>query len=176
MEIKLNITDEQVKFLKQFAANHYPGAKDNLGTDRPLHLVQTEYTERVYDDGECGDYIEYANLEDDSGKTYTDPREVVIAYGCYDDPNNVPDYDSAHLHGIDGKIIHDVNDYFETYGITDEIIRYSVIRKYQTVAYFFTRQNAQKYIKEQSRGYANDDEYMHFYDLLLKIGQMVSSE
>lgn len=40
MKVEIELTSEQERFLKLFAANHYPGAPDNLATNRPIHVVQ----------------------------------------------------------------------------------------------------------------------------------------
>ena len=48
--ITIELTDQQEYFLKMFAANHYPGAADNLATRKPIHVVQTEDTDWPFDD------------------------------------------------------------------------------------------------------------------------------
>jgi len=40
MEITLNLTQQQIDFLKEFAMNHYPDAPDNLLTDRPCTVFR----------------------------------------------------------------------------------------------------------------------------------------
>jgi hypothetical protein len=61
-EITISLTEEQEKFLKLFAQNHYPGAKDNVCTNNPLHLVQTR-EERVVDpDYDEPDKIKYRTV------------------------------------------------------------------------------------------------------------------
>ena len=52
MEFKINLNNDEISFLKQFAEKQKNGAKDNVGTMTPIHLVERirkEYIES--DDG-----------------------------------------------------------------------------------------------------------------------------
>jgi hypothetical protein len=53
--ITIELTEQQKHFLKLFAANHYPGAEDNLATHKPMHVVQTD--NRPYVDPEFKDLV-----------------------------------------------------------------------------------------------------------------------
>lgn len=187
MEITLNLTQQQIDFLKEFAMNHYPDAPDNLLTDRPLHCVQTKTVEYV-PAADCGDYNVYVNIDDEDQK-FIQPEFVVLEYGEYNDETEIIDYETALDDGIGGEPICDVSDYFRKYNVPDTIRTYSALERYKDVAFFFTRKNAQKYMQVQAhnltkprvfsvhRGYANDSDYefMHFYDLLLSIGTQLNS-
>lgn len=183
MNITIDLNDEQVKFLKQFAANQHEGATDNLCTRKPLHLVQTEELIYMHDGGCNGDYAVYINT-DDCEKEFKNERDIVLEYGQYDDPDDVIDYETAFAsNSLNGEIICDINDYFKAYGIESEIECCSVVKTYRTVAYFFILENAKDYIKYQGHnlknprtftvdcGYSNRGEYESFFDLLMSIGQ-----
>lgn len=188
MEITLNLNKTQIDFLKEFAANHYPGAKDNELTDRPLHLVQTKSYEYV----RGSDQGEYDVFIDENGdfEPIRDPEDVVVIHGKYEDETDIVDYETAYKNGINGRIICDVSDYFAYYDVPDSIAVYSAKETYKTVACFFIRKQARNYMYSQAhnlnkprifsvhRGYANDNryEYEHFYDLLLMIGNQLNDK
>ena len=68
MNLTIEVTEKQAEFLKQFADNHYPGAKDNLGTHNPIHVVQS-YVESPCKD--CPDFTTCApecGVQDDEGE------------------------------------------------------------------------------------------------------------
>ena len=182
MNINIELTDKQVKYLKQFASNQYEGSDDNVWTAKPLHLVQTRVEEYIHDGGGNGEHDVYINT-DDYEKKFKSEKDLVIEYGTYDNPDDIVDYETAHMKGFINNIrISDISDYFQAYGIGSIIECCSVIYRYKTVAYFFILENAKKYIKEQShnlteprtytvhRGYSNEAEYEPFFDLLMNIG------
>ncbi|HOV79879.1 MAG TPA: hypothetical protein PK728_07180 [Bacillota bacterium] len=41
-EVTITLTEEQERFLKLFATNHYEGAPDNLATHHPLFIVKSK--------------------------------------------------------------------------------------------------------------------------------------
>ena len=60
-EITLRVTPQQEKWLKHFAEFQKEGARDNLGTYKPLHLVQTQ--DEVFDElGQKTDEIEWRTI------------------------------------------------------------------------------------------------------------------
>lgn len=50
--ITIELTEQQEHFLKMFAANHYPGADDNLATCKPIHRTYT-YSAGYANKGKC---------------------------------------------------------------------------------------------------------------------------
>ena len=69
MNIELN--EQEVRFLKEFACKQYEGAKDNIETRTPIHVVERKQVEFVEteDEGEswCCDSLEgqvFDNLQD----------------------------------------------------------------------------------------------------------------
>ena len=94
-EITIQLTKQQEHFLKLFAKNHYPEADDNLCTDRPIHIVQTE-RERVVDtDYSTADAIIYYVAG--SAEDYDSPEELIRAF--YEDrecPIEIVSFDEAY--------------------------------------------------------------------------------
>lgn len=182
MKIEIEINDKQERFLRQFAQKQHEEARDNLGTRKPIHLVQSKRLVYKYDGGGNGDYDVYLCCPEYENEPFPDERAVVLKYGDYDDPDKVVDYETAFADGVDGEFINDENDYFRAYGVYEDIIKCSVDIEYDTVAYFFILENAREYIKYQghnltdpktftvSGGYSNKGEYESFYDLLMSVG------
>ena len=78
-QVTIYLTEQQVHFLKEFAAKHYPGAHDNLITEKPIHIVQTR-RERVIDsDYDSADRTVYLDL--DSMEEYGSAEELIKAAG-----------------------------------------------------------------------------------------------
>lgn len=186
MKLEIEVTEEQAAFLKQFARNQYAGARDNVCTNKPLHLVQSKVLRCIYDGGGNGDYDIYINTDDDELESFADARSVVMKYGKYDDPSEVLDYETAFEEAVvNDKVIFDEEDYFKAYGVTLHIEKCSVIIDYETRAYFFILENAKKYLEYQGHnlneprtytayfGYGNKGEYEPFYDLLMSIGDQL---
>lgn len=194
-EIKVTVTDMQERFLKLFATNHYPGARDNLATDRPLHIVQTKRNRYIPYCGEpdISDYYDYLPVVfsiDGDSEWVTDETVVVREY-YHDKTPPIPiksfcelKWTSVELPDGDHVYITGYDVYFKVYGVPDVNIAWRE-ETYEDVAYFFILEEAQKYLKYQahnlheprtytvSAGYSNQGEYRHFYDLLIGIGKQL---
>lgn len=179
MTLEIELTDLQVAMLKQFAANHHAGAKDNLGTYKPLHIVQ-EYDPYIIHGAayECNEVLYYCN---ENGQYYDSPEELVA------NVNNTP-VDEVAPFRIDTEInqtkIYDLSDYFDAYGVCGEIV--GSVRRYRNVSYHFSLIEAQRYIEYQKHnlnnpriytvdpGYGNVGDYEPFWDLLMTIGTKIN--
>lgn len=195
MKLEIDLTDDQVRFLKEFAVKHAPGAKDNLSTSMPIHTVQTR-RERVTDceieDADKTTYVETDNPE----YTHESLEEVVKSYYEYDEcPIEIVSFNKAYytsdfkdINGEDICIVNE-NDYFEAYGIPDDYCyKVSTMYYYEPVAFFFILDEAKRYIEYQGHnlchpktytygpGYSNKGDYEHFYCLLLRIGMHLNKE
>lgn len=195
MKITVDLTDNQVEFLKLFAANHYPGSAQNLGTSYPIHLVQTR-RERVIDpDHDSSDRTEY-RLYDNPEGAYESAEDLIKAKYQYEDcPIAIVSFDDAYdadrfidIHGEE-QIILDEDDYLEAYGIeAKDFYKVNIGYYYDTVAVFFILEEARRYMKYQGHnlthprtytygpGYANKGDYTHFWSLLFNIGTMLNNE
>lgn len=196
--LTIQITDEQEKFLKEFAAKQYDGAKDNVGTRDPIHFVQTK-RERVvdanYSDVDKTVYILY----DDCGESYDSSKEMIEAYyerqgeEC---PIEIVSYDEAYAMDefidVEGeeRVICEEDDYIEAYGLKKDKDWYSVDIEYyyEDVALFFILDEARKYKQYQghnlceprtytkSPGYSNGGDFVPFRNLLMSIGKQLNEE
>lgn len=52
MEMTVELSEAQERFLKLFAKNQAEGSEDNKGTRSPLHIVQKRYTKECAEEGE----------------------------------------------------------------------------------------------------------------------------
>lgn len=190
----IDLTERQEYFLKEFAAKHYPGSRDNVGTDRPIHLVQTR-RERVVDpDYDSADKITY--FVPDWEEVYDSYQELIAAY--YKDkecPIPIVSFDEAYrandfidVNG-EAQVIFGEEEYLEAYGIKRDFYCKTFIGYYfETVAYFWTLDEAKRYMEYQghnltnprtytvSGGYANKGEYYDFWELLFNLGCQLNKE
>ena len=192
MNINIELTQMQEHYLKLFAKNQYPGAKDNLSTKKPIHAVQTQ-RERVADDEFDHDKIvfvvpdwEYIDFEKDTlhelVKEYYDHEheDCPIPIVTYSEAYNTTDFEDINNNKI---YVHDEESYLDAYSIPSDLWeRRAVEYYYEDVAYFYTLQSARNYMNYQahnlnnprtytkSGGYSNFGEYEHFWDLLMSMG------
>lgn len=197
-EITVPVTEQQEQFLKLFAANHYPGARDNLATDQPLHIVQTKsYQYLLYAPGTEDSYHGLILVFGSDGESEWTTDETAVVreyYGEKTPPFPIKSFDELKWEAIespdpdwDGALITNYTEYFEAYGVPNVNIAWQV-ETYKNVAYFFILEEARKYLKYQAHnlneprtytvcaGYANQGEYHHFYELLHNIGQSLLKE
>lgn len=199
-EITIRITEQQEKFLKQFAVNHYPGAKDNLATHQPIHIVQSKrinYIPYSPDNAEFYDHlpVTFKCFNCEPAKWAENEVELVQEY--YKNKGEDPpiqikpftDMQCSEVHCKDGSdfFVYDYNDYFKAYGIENVAIAWKE-EVYEDVAYFFILDEARKYKEYQahnlkeprtytsSGGYGNEGEYHHFWNLLFKLGEQLNAE
>jgi hypothetical protein len=199
-KITVQITDEQEKFLKLFAANHYPGAKDNLATHHPIHIVQTKRIRHIPYSPDIADFYDHLPLvftynTDDYQLWFKNEEELVKQY--YEDRGEDPpipvkpfgEIQYTEVHDKDGNAVWicDYSDYFEVYGVEPVVFAWEE-EDYEDVAFFFILEEARRYIKYQGHnlkeprtytydaGYSNEGEYHHFWDLLFKLGEQLNAE
>jgi len=68
LKIDIELTEKQEHFLKLFAKNQHPGAKDNVCTNKPIHAVQTKRFTIVDNDYDYEDVAYFYTLQ--SAKEY----------------------------------------------------------------------------------------------------------
>lgn len=188
-KLTINLTENQERFLKKFAAEQYEGAANNLATRKPLHLVQSKKVETLFDNGdygrENGGEVKYF---DTHHQDILDSEIDVLRFEgvCEDD---IVSFEDAEYDVINDVLIENIEDYFTAYGIeTERYIPISQRDSWETVAYFLILSEAREYIKYQahnlgtartftvSMGYGNNGEYEPFYDLLMSIGEQLNKE
>lgn len=191
-DITVNLTDKQEHFLKMFAANHGPGAKDNVSTRKPIHVVQTRRERVVDEEYDTPDIIKY--YVPDESEDYDSAEEMIKAYWEYQDcpikiiPFEEAQYDTnfVDVEGND-QYIDTEEEYIEAYGIPkDHYYKVSMEYYYEPVAYFFILAEAKRYMEYQghnlchprtytySPGYANNGDFEPFWDLLFGMGKMLN--
>lgn len=190
-KIQIEITEAQEKFLKTFAEKQYPGAKDNLATVSPIHVVQTRRERVINPDYDSCDHIAYYNTDMEMG--FDSLKEMVESYYEDDDIDfEIIPYEKCQyqdIKGYDEKEYHiyDENDYCEAYGIDGSNVHKTYVGYYyETVAFFFIREEAERYMKYQGHnltsprvytygpGYSNCGDYVPFWNLLMNIGQKLN--
>ena len=191
MKIEVDITDNEYKFLKQYA-EVYGKEREIDYTADPIVLVQDRFKE-------------YTNPD-----YYFTGLDYELAINGYDvtvdglitsfEELTINIRDILREHKFTGKYITDIIDdiTFKLYGLDsqDEFIEnYDDVEiyikkhyykyKYKTVAYFLTRAEAEKYLQYQGHnlhhprvytsysGYDNRGDYPALTKLLLKIGKML---
>lgn len=187
-QVTIDLTDQQVHFLKEFAAKHYPGAPDNLITEKPIHIVQTR-RERVvdpdYDSPDRTVYLDLNSMEDyDSAeeliKAHWEDNECPVPIVSFDEAYKMNDF--IDIHGEEAVIV-DEDDYMEAYGIDKKEYQCCFSAYYwEPVAFFWILDEAKKYMEYQGHnlraprtytmgpGYANRGGYSEFWDLLYQLG------
>lgn len=191
MKTTIDLTNEQMHFLKLFAQNQGEGSEDNLGTRRPLFIVQSAYWEPCTEDDAdrvlwylTRDASEYENLD-----------ALVMAYYNGKPPIPLMDYEDAYavseVKNSDGEpmAIFDESDYLTCYGLDEEAYGKAYTKKrYRDIAYFFILAEAREYLTYQAHnlnnprvygvtgGYSNKGEYENFYDLLMTMGKNLLEE
>lgn len=161
MNITLN--EREIEFLKQYA-QVYEEEREKDSTRDPIIVV--EDTEEIvsYE----GDTVRYSW----NGESYANIEELKEAL-------NENDFCEDEIK----IVLHDLEEYGTAY--EGEINQHTVIVKYNPVAYFLTRKEAEKYCKYQSHnlrrprvysryvGYGNGGDLECLIKLLLRIGQQL---
>lgn len=189
-EITITLTDEQEKYLREFAVKQCDGSRDNVGTYHPMHVVQTRRERIINPDYDQEDKIQYAIPDYD---IFCDSPQNLIKeyYKCKGEkcPIKIVSFEEAYkatyFTDVEGEeqIIFDEKEYLEAYGIyEDEYSKTYIGYYYDAVAVFFILDEAKRYIEYQGHnlthprtytigaGYANKGEYHHFWQLLFDIG------
>ena len=187
MKLNIKLTEKQEELLKQFATDHHPNSDKNCGTHNPLFVVETRRQRVVNPEYDSVDSIaiyfpkwgeEYS--VDDSVEMYWEYEDKI----CPIEIKSFEDVYRTTITGVDGVnyYILDEEEYLKAYGVDIEYYVTYLGHYYEPVAYFFVREEAEKYIKYQKHnltaprvyavgaGYANYGDYHHFYDLLMSIG------
>lgn len=188
-KLVIELTEAQEKFLKKFNEDHYDGSDKNLATVTPIHVVESvQYLFVPYDwkleEYSLGGHICF--YETDTCHLYHDINDLTEDWNNNtDEEYNIPNYESVIGEKINSVFIDNEEDYINAYGIENIEVSYA-IKKYVPKAFFFIREEAEKYIEYQkhnlceprvytySPGYANYGEYTHFFELLQNIGKQLN--
>lgn len=195
VDVEIKLSDEEAMFLSTLALNHYENSPENLGTRKPIFLVQTQEKRVVNSDIEEPDEVKFVVNDWYDDNKFDSLEEIVRAY--YKDkkcPIEIVSFDkaygSASFTDIEGERVwlFDRSDYLKAYGIELDISEVGYCYEYKTVAYFLIKEEAERYREYQSHnlnnpriyavgsGYHNQGEYDCFYNLLMKLGKLINSE
>lgn len=196
-KIEIELTEQQEKFLKEFASKHYDGARDNVCTVDAFHVVESKRYEYIPYSDDITDW--YADLplkftdSEEYEVWYEDETELIREH--YEDRGDecpieiVPYEEYSDIEDIHGNEIFISNyvEYFNAYGIDIRGVAW-VKSYYVPVAYFFILDEAKRYIEYQrhnlrqprtytySAGYSNYGDFVPFRNLLLTMGTQLNKE
>lgn len=188
-KIDVELTEAQENFLKKFYEDHHLGSKKNLCTYMPIHVVEEEryiYVPYSYgiDNYSLDGHICF--YENSCSHTYHSIDDLTEDWN-----NNVDEdyiikyYKDVEGTKVNGVLINDEEDYINAYQIENIEVLYA-IKYYVPAAFFFIREEAERYKEYQSHnlenprvftyspGYSNCGEYEHFFTLLQNIGKQLS--
>lgn len=199
--INFEATEQEINFIKKLAAKHMPGMPDNHCTADPIHVVEKKRYDYIpWFEGSqdyYGDYPLVMTIDDEYKMWFEDEQEMVADYMAnnhMDDDIKFPIMSFEQLDGqtvflSDGEEIdvYSLEDYFRVYGI--ELKAMSWKKEYwEPVAYFFIREEAERYREYQKHnlgvsrvythnmGYSNHGDLPVFRDMLLRIGEQLNKE
>jgi hypothetical protein len=171
------ITEQEKKFLAEFAEKQYEGAEDNLGTATPIHIV--ERAEKIF-------------VEDGSDEIWVDEDRECESYESFEDliaarqknGESLPSYSDAKYQNVGDVWISSPKDYCEAYKLNVRSGRN--VEYYKPVAFFFIRDEAVRYktgyqahncsdcrIYTYSPGYSNNGDFPVFRELLMRLGKTI---
>lgn len=197
--MNINLTEQEIKFLKDFASKQYDGAEDNICTHTPIHVVENRVS-IIVDPEYNYDAIEYI-FNEVVFKTFEELRDSVLKYiidNYSDSLNTIDNIDSDDTEvAIEtlGNIFKNIKDYdYLNYWLTindfDDVEIHEHFIKYiwQPIAFFFIRDEAKRYLQYQKHnlnnpriytyalGYSNHGDMPVFRELLMKLGQKLLKE
>ena len=181
--MQINLTEREAAFLAEFARKQCEGAKDNLGTMTPIHVVE-RIREELHEGGNEEVWVDAC--ADRGFETYESFDDLVAALRAVGE--DIPPYDSVKYECINKVWIYSPKDYCEAYGLNVFSGHYSY--SHEPVAFFLILDEARRYrndYQKQNRGdcriytyglgYSNQGDMPVFRELLMKMGrQLVAGE
>lgn len=184
--MNIELTKRERDFLTEFAKKQHDGAKDNVGTMTPIHVVERIRTEYV--ENPNGDAWIWTN--DYEYKAF-DNFDDMVAYVREQTKEDYPEYGDVEYEDVvkDGEEIWVENEeaYCRAFGI--KAYRAAAVQYTEPVAFFFIRDEAVKYmtgyqkhncencrIYTRGLGYSNNGDLPVFRALLLRMGEMIAKE
>lgn len=178
-EINIELTEQEAKYLAEFAEKQYEGADANLGTRTPIHVVERK--EEYFSQGDGSEWL-CEDTEYEVYKTFDEMLEDLRKTG-----KELPPYDEVEYGDVNDVWISDEESYCEAYGIHAQ--RGTIIDTYRPVAFFLIRDEALKYrdgyqahncekcrIYTYGLGYSNNGDLPVFRELLMKMGRQIAQE
>ena len=199
-KVTVELIAKQAEFLKLFSEKQYSGAEDNVYTSDPIHVVQKRRKQYIPYSLDLEGYFDNSTLEfcTDSDRELWHDNEVEAVDSFYEwkdeeCPIEVRSFENLQytdVVSVNGKMIFvsDLYEYFEVYGIKDELAMAWVETEWENEAFFFILDEAKRYQKYQahnlgrsriytySAGYDNTGDFVHFRNLLMKLGQELNKQ
>lgn len=169
MNVELN--EREIEFLKQYAAVYESERKIDI-TNTPIVVVENQVYYPTADG--FGDKTIYV-IDDDGQHTECETIEEVIEY-FEDQEMDFSKYDEGILEEEGNHAIYNIS-----------VSKFPVFKRYEPVAYFLTRKEAEEYCKYQKHnlrsprvysryvGYGNRGDLECLMQLLLKIGNQLNA-
>lgn len=198
-QVTVSLTEAQEKFLKEFAEKQYDGAKENVATVSPIHVVENKRFSYIPYSSEIKDHFDELPLTFTSDEDYEcwHDDEIELIKDWYENreeecPIEIKPFSEVYRKGITGidgeeEVICDYHEYFEVYGVKVHAIAWKK-EEWEPTAFFFIRDEAKRYIKYQAHnlkqpriytyapGYANYGDFVPFRDLLLSLGKQLTEK
>jgi len=175
-EINIELTEQEAKYLAEFAEKQYEGAEGNVGTRTPIHVVERK--EQYFSQGDGDEWL----CEDNDYKIYKDLDAMIK--DLRESGKEIPPYDEVGYEDVNDVWITDGESYCEAYGIHAQCG--SIIETYRPVAFFLIRDEAVRYkdgyqkhncgdcrIYTYGLGYSNNGDLPVFRELLMKLGRQL---
>lgn len=195
-KVNVELSENQVDFLKLLVKEHYDGADGNDCTSAPFFIVQNQtcsyadYNEDqdyevCYIDNEGNEWSTLEEIVEDYHSNQSIPlEERDVPYMPYCKCLNkkiVSVY--GHVWDIDGE-----EAYLRAYGVEWDIKKYAKIPHYKNAALFFTRKEAERYMQYQKHnlknpriyidgpGYSNEGDFEPLRNILMQLGNTLLKE
>lgn len=182
--MNIELTEREKQMLSAFAEKQCAGAKDNVGTMTPIHVVERirkQYVES--DEGEAWLF------NDGYDYKYFDTFDEMIAHARKSTDKTIPEYSDVEYEDIetdDGEVwIEDEKAFCKAFGI--QAYKCTVVEYTEPVAFFFIREEAVKYkdgyqshncancrIYTYGLGYSNNGDLPVFRALLMRMGEIIN--
>lgn len=182
--MNIELTEREKQMLSAFAEKQCAGAKDNVGTVTPIHVVERirkQYVES--DEGEAWLFNDGYDYE------YFDTFDEMIAHARKSTDKTIPEYSDVEYEDIetdDGEVwIKDEKAFCKAFGI--QAYKCTVVEYTEPVAFFFIREEAVKYkdgyqshncancrIYTYGLGYSNNGDLPVFRALLMRMGKIIN--
>lgn len=180
--MNIELTSREKDMLAEFAKKQYDGAKDNIGTMTPIHVVERirkEYVES--EEGEAWLWTDY-----NEWKTF-DSFDEMLDYAKKATKENYPPYDEVEYEDVNDIWIDSEKSYCKAFNINAYPCK--VVQYTEPVAFFFIRDEAIKYkdgyqahncdncrTYTYGLGYSNNGDLPVFRALLMRMGEIINAE
>ncbi len=180
--MNIELTPREREMLAAFAEKQHDGAKDNIGTMTPIHVV--ERIRKEYVESEEGDA--WLWTDDYDWKTF-DSFDEMLNHARKATQKEYPPYEEVEYEEVDDVWIESEKTYCKAYGI--KAYPCKMVQYTEPVAFFFIRDEAVKYkegyqahncadcrIYTYGLGYSNNGDLPVFRALLMRMGETINAE